>query len=409
MPPGERRGGMLLRAMLAHNVGTGCLFGGLGVSILALKDRYDTSLGMATMGMSLAILSMTALGPFIAGLLSRWGLRAVMTAGVLISSVGYLALAFAPDMLLALAACGLVIGPSVALFAALPPAVLVGGWYPHARGRAMGIAYLPLFATLIPVVGIAIIRFHGLTTFFLAMAALNLLLLPLMLGVREPPAEPGSAAALPGDSAEPVGIGLFLGVASFWIIALGKGILNGTAIASSVLMLPIVKEYGSSEEAGALLLSISGAASMLGSLIAGFSSDRLGAGRTLGLAGTGLAIAWLLIAFGGWLPSLTVAAVLIGVCGGAVFPPMSALVVQIFGIKALPKALGLLGIFTLPFTFAMSPAAGWMRDLYGNYNMVIAVFVVICLSAAAAFFTMRRSTLSSIDCPSGPSGRAFNM
>lgn len=385
-----RSSGMLLRAMLAQNVGTGCAFGGLGVSVLALQDRFSASLGTATMALSLTVLSMTALGPLIAGLIARWGVRTVMSTGVLTSLIGYVALAYAPNMALALAACGLLIGPGAALFAALPPAFLAGGWCAHARGRAMGIAYLPLFVTFIPLLGVNIIQRFGLTDFFLSLAALHLLLLPLMLGVLEPPPEIFDEQCSADGPAVGSGQGVILGGAIFWLIALGYGILNGTAIAGAAHMLPMVEEYGASMEIGALLLSVSGGASILGSLLAGFACDRVGPAKTLGLSASGFAIAWVTIALTGWLPALTASAFLIGFCGAAVFPPVSALVAQVYGIDAMSKVLGLLGFMTLPFTFAMSPAAGWLRDVSGNYEPVFAGLIAACLTAAATFFAMSR-------------------
>lgn len=385
-----RGGAMLLRATLAQNVGTGCAFGGLGVSILALQDRYHASLGTATMGLSLTVLFMTALGPLIASLLARWGLRAVMSTGVVISMFGYLALAFAPNIALALAACALLIGPGAALFAALPPAVLAGGWFPHARGKVMGIAYLPLFVTIIPLLGVGIIQQYGLTSFFVSLAAVHLLLLPLVLGVIEPPYDASEEQGVvdgPGNSAGRV---VIMGTAIFWLIVLGDGILNGTAIAGSAHMLPIVEGYGASVEMGAVLLSISGVASIIGSLLAGIACDRIGSAKTLGLAGLGFAIAWAIMAFTGWLPALVVSAFLLGICGASVFPPISALSVEVFGVEALPKVLGLLGVMTMPFTISMSPAAGWLRDVSGSYGLVFAGLVTACMIAAITFFAMSR-------------------
>lgn len=386
---GRGRSGMLLRATLAQNVGTGCVFGGLGVSVLALQDRFHSSLGMATMGLSLTVFSMTALGPMIASLISRLGLRIVMTSGVVISLIGYLALAYAPTMPLALAACALLIGPGTALFAALPPAVLASGWYPHDRGKVMGIAYLPLFVTFMPLVGLGIIQRQGLTAFYLSIVALHLLLLPLMLGIRNPPTElpeGGDIIVPPAGSAQVVILGSML----FWLIVLGDGILNGTAISGSAHMLPIVAAYGVPVETGALLLSVSGASSILGSLLAGYACDRVGAARTLALAAMGFALAWALIAITGWLPALAASSFLIGLCGASVFPPISALVVQIFGIDALPRVLGLIGVMTLPFTFIMSPAAGWLHDVSGSYESAFAALIVACLLAAATFFGISR-------------------
>lgn len=384
-----RGNAMLLRAMLAQNVGTGCAFGGLGVSVLALQDRFHAPLATAAMGLSLTVLSMTALGPVIAGLIARWGLRNVMSTGVVMSFVGYLALAYAPSMPLALAACGLLIGPGAAFFAALPPAVLAGSWFPHARGRVMGIAYLPLFVTFIPLVGVHILQHYGLTGFFVSLAILHLLLFPLMLGVMEPPPE-----VLDEEEEPIVGVptgstqGVIMGTAIFWLIMIGDGILNGTAIAGATHILPIVEGYGASVETGAMLLFVSGAASIMGSLLAGYACDRVGSAKTLGFSGLGFAIAWMIMAFTGWLPALTAAAFIIGFCGASVFPPLSALVVQVFGLEALPKVLGLLGVTTLPFTFAMSPAAGWLHDVSGSYAPVFVAVVSACLVAAAIFLAM---------------------
>lgn len=383
---------MLLRATLAQNVGTGCMFSGLGVSVMALQGRFDSSLGTAAMGLSLAVLSMTALGPAIAGLIGRFGLRMVMTSGVVISLLGYVALAVAPTMALALAACVLLIGPGGALFGALPPAVLASGWYPDDRGKVMGIAYLPLFVTVIPLVGVGIIRDHGLTAFYLSLAGLHALLLPLMLGVNDPPKEPRRVPAV--ADGQPVQIGsapvVILGSAVFWFIVLGDGILNGTAIAGSAHMLPIVSGYGISMETGALLLSASGASSILGSLLSGYVCDRVGSPATLALAAIGFATAWLVIAMTTWVPALAMASALIGLCGASVFPPISALVVQVFGFEVLPKVLGLLGVMTLPFTIAMSPAAGWLHDWAGSYEPAFAGLIGTCLLAAATFLGIRR-------------------
>ena len=228
----------------------------------------------------------------------------------------------------------------------------------------------------------------GLTGFFLSIAALHLLLLPLMLGVADPPSEPRNeedASAVPAMTPGSIGI---LGSAIFWLIVMGDGILNGTAIAGAAHMLPIVEGYGISVETGALLLSVSGASSIIGSLLAGYACDHIGSARTLALAASGFALAWALIAVSAWLPALMISAFLIGLCGAAVFPPLSALAVQIFGMEALPRVLGLLGVMTLPFTFLMSPAAGWLHDLLGGYEPAFAMLIGACLLAAMLFFGM---------------------
>lgn len=385
-----RPGAMLLRATLAQNVGTGCAYGGLGVSVLAFQDHFHASMGLATMGLALTVVVMTALGPLMAMLLGRWGLRRVMSAGVMVSLTGYLVLAYAPNITAALFACAVLIGPGAALFASLPPAVLAGGWFPHARGRATGIAYLPLLTTVIPVIGVGILQRYGLTGFYLSLAALHVLLLPLTLSVVEPPPNAAQGAGVEevqGAESRSAGI---LGMAIFWLILLGNGILNGTSVAGAAHMLPAVEELGVSMQMGAILLTVSGVASIVGSLLAGVACDRWGSANTLGLAALGFATGWGLMAVTGWLPALAVSASLIGLGGAAVFPPLTALSVEVFGIEALPKVLGLQGLLTVPFTFATTPLMGWLRDIAGSYRSVSTEVIITCLVAAFTFFAIGR-------------------
>ncbi len=385
---------MLLRAMFAQNLGTGCAFGGLAVSVLAMQERYTSSLGMATLALSLTVLSMTGLGPVIANLIGRHGLRTVMSSGVVVSLLGYVALAYAPTMPFALAACALLIGPGAALFAALPPAVLASGWYPHDRGKVMGIVYLPLLVTLIPLFGMDIIQRYGLTAFYLSIAGLHVLLFPFMLGIKDPPLDLAQSEDEPAlATGETPGLPnsmTILSSAIFLVIALGDGILNGTAVTGAGLLLPIVEARGVSVNAGAVLLALSGASSIVGSLMAGYACDRVGPARTLALASSGFALSWILFAFTGGLAALTAASFLIGMCGASVFPPISALVVQVFGFEALPKVLGLLGVMTLPFTFAMSPLVGLLHDTSGSYDGAFVILIGTCLLAVGIFIGLSR-------------------
>ena len=385
----QRRRGMLLRATLAQNVGTGCAFGALATSVMALQDKFQASLGIASMGISLTLFSMTAIGPWIGGLIGRFGLRPVMVTGVVLSLFGYLALAFAPTMSLTLVACALLVGPGAALFAALPPAVLAAGWYPDDQGKVMGITYLPLLITFLPVLAVKIIENYGLTALFLVIAAIHALLLPLMFGVAAAPLpDEDVAESIPGPAITPTRI--ILGSALFWLIMMGDGILNGTAITGSAIMLPIFSEYGYSMDGGAMLLLVGGLSSMVGSLLSGFVCDRIGSAKTLALAGSGFATAWFILSVTSYLPALVLASALIGLCGASVFPPISTLVVQIFGFRAMSKALGLLGLLTLPFTLLMPPVAGWLRDASGNYELAYAGIISVCILAAATFFGMSR-------------------
>lgn len=382
---------MLVRAFFAQNLATGCAFGGFGVGVLALQEQFGTSRGVASLGLALVVLSMSGLGPVVAAMIARVGLRKTMIGGALLSIAGYVVLAYASSMSIALLACGLLIGPGAALFGAIPPSILAGGWYPRERGRAVGIAYIPLFVTLIPLVGLAIIQHFGLSALFLSLAGLHILFLPLMFGIEEPPFIEDPAVGIDAAVSGSHPLRQVMSRPIFWAIMVGDGVLNAAAIAGSSHMLPIVVESGASQEVAALLLSIGGGASILGSLLSGVLCDRYGSAQTLALASFGFGTSWALLAFTGWLPIMALASVVMGACGAAVFPPISVLVTRVFGAAALPRVMGLLGLFTLPFTFGGPPAVGWLRDLSGNYVSAMVGFASVCLVVAVKFLVMGRA------------------
>ena len=380
---------MLVRAFLAHNVAIGCAFGGFATSILALQARFDTSRGMAAMALALTVLTMSGLGPLVAMMIAKVRLRGTMILGLLLSALGYGLLASARSIEVTLAVCMLVIGPGAALLGAVPPSILAASWHPHARGRATGIAYIPLFVTFVPLIGVEIIQQYGLPAFFMTLAGMHLLLLPVLLGVSEPPVDSfdereGSSAA--GACAT---LRSILSFPIFWAIMLGEGILNASTITGSAHIVAIAVEYGIATHWATLLLSIKGGASILGSIFSGVACDKFGAAWTLSITGVGLALSWVIIQTSGWFPALAVAMMVMGISGAAIFPPVTVLVAEVFGVAALPRVLGLMGAFTLPFTFC-APLAGWLRDTMSNYETAILLLISVSLVAVLNFACISR-------------------
>jgi predicted MFS family arabinose efflux permease len=236
-----------------------------------------------------------------------------------------------------------------------------------------------------------VIEQFGLSAFFLCLAGMNVALVPLLIGVREP----ALATMDQGLEADLSTVGhplrTILSRPIFWAIVVGEGLLNAANITSAAHIVPIAIEQGTLPGTAALLLSVMGGASVLGSIYSGYLCDHYGAARTLALAGFGLAASWAMIAMTAWLPVMIVSMMISGICGAAVFPPINVLVAQVFGMPALPRVLGLLGVSTLPFTFLMSPAAGSVRDITGNYIVVMVGFTVLCAAAAINFLLMGRA------------------
>lgn len=378
---------MLLRGFLAQNVALGCAYGGF--SVLALQQRFGSSRSTAAMGLALVVLMFSGLGPLIAKLMERLGLRSMMMMGVVISGSGYVVLAFAPNMTVVLLTCAVLIGAGGAMFESFPSSVLSGSWYPDKRGWAVGITGIPLFIALIPLLGAAVINQYGLPAFFLCLAGLHISLLPILAGVRDA-VVPGAPESI--NTEEQLAVSddhpwqIILRRPVFWLLVFGVGPLSATAITGISHIAALATEKGIAADRAALLVSVMGSASILGSVLVGSVCDRIGGLRTLGLVALGFAVSWAVIASTVKLPLMIPAVLVIGACGAGIFPSVNVVVAQVFGLSALPRAIGLWGLFTLPLTFCLPPAAGWLRDFAGSYTVMMIIIMTVCTIAAIKFF-----------------------
>ncbi len=391
--PHAGRWPMAVRGFLSQNIAIGCAFGGFGVAVGDIKARYGVSSGMASMGLALAVLTMGLASPMVARLIGRYGLRRTMLTGVLLSGLGYVALAFAPNIYVVLAAFGLLIGVGIAMCGPFPSSVLASNWFQPNAGPALGFVNMPVMVAVVPMMGVVLIKGYGLPTFFLVLAALHALLVPFVLGVSDGPGGRPSRDAAHGhaaDHAAPTGAGAILSRPIFWAIVLGAGGLSAAGIVGVSHLVAFAVERGVPDAQAALLLSVMGGAAALGSLLVGVLCSRLGAANTLALMGAALAGSWLVLLSTTIYPLMFAATLVIGMCGAGVFPAVNVVGAQIFGVGLLARVLGLFTFYTLPLTFALPPAAGVLRDVSVNYDPVIAVLIGGCGAIAVLFLAVAR-------------------
>ena len=147
---------MLVRGFLSQNVVIGCSYGTFGISMIGLQERYDAGRGVISLGFSLVILGMGLLGPLISRSVERFGFRRTMMVGAVLAGSGYALLATSSHIVAFFIAFGLLIGPGVAMAGTLPVGLLVGGWFPEWRGRAVGLATMPVLLSFLPMVGVGL-------------------------------------------------------------------------------------------------------------------------------------------------------------------------------------------------------------------------------------------------------------
>ncbi len=394
------RGLMLARAFFCQNVAIGCSFGGFSVSALPLQERFQSTRGVVSLGLALVVLAMGLAGPLVAAMLARLGLRKTMAIGVALSATGYLALAFAPNMTIALAAYAVLVGPGVAMFGPLPSSMLASNWFPHNQGKAVGVANVPLFVALVPLLAVAVIQRQGLSALLLWLAAMHLLLLPVVLGVSDRPLADETASPEPAAHIAKA-LRLFsarelLVRPMFWLLVLGGGALSAVGIIGVSQVVALAIEKGVSPASAALLVSVMGGASVVGSLLVGAICDRVGGAKGLAGAALGLTCSWIILLTTSALPPMMLAMMLAGATSAGVFPCVAVLSAHAFGPVNLPRALSLYGLFSLPLTFLLPPGAGLLRDLAGNYAPVILSISACCSVISLMFFFVGRSTPQAV-------------
>jgi MFS family permease len=79
----------------------------------------------------------------------------------------------------------------------------------------------------------------------------------------------------------------------------------------------------------------------------------------------------------------------LGLASGGVLPVWAALVGQAFGAADYGRAFGLVNPVMMPFTFTAPPAAGWVFDTTGNYDLAFGGFLVALLVAALVLLPLR--------------------
>jgi MFS family permease len=383
---------MVFRAFLTQNVSIGSAYGAFGVTVLPLQEQFGASRGAAALGLALCVLTTGLSGPLIGAMITRIGLRWTMMLGATLSCTGYALLAAAPDMVTVLLLYALPIGLGTAMLGSFPSSVLASNWNAQNPGPALGITNMPLLLALLPMVGLALIQDHGLGSFYLTLAALHLLLLPVIHGVSDGPEIIGKPAPDPhGHVAYKMpAVRAVLGSPAFWAMTIGAGYLSAAGITGVSHLVAFAIERGIAASPAALLLSIMGGAAILGSLLSGMLCGRIGASRTLVVMSCGLCASWIVLLSTTAYPPMAAAALLIGMSGAGVYPAVNMLASRLFGQHSLPRILGIYGLATLPLTFSLPPLAGVLHDAAGGYGPVAWFIIGGTALVAILFLTMRR-------------------
>ena len=283
------------------------------------------------------------------------------------------------------------------------PMSTISRWFDKKRGLAAGIASLgiglgPLimapFATYIIInytwrIASIII---GLVAFFVV--------LPISRLLKKSPAEVGAlsdgvtASSNGTQNDHPPQTGLTLREAlrtrSFYIILLIYLFFSSNIFFITTHLVPHVTDTGFSAMEAATMLSVVGVAAIVGRVLMGIVSDRIGRRFAVIVCALvqGVAVLWLIWAHDFWM--LQLFAISFGLAYSGMSPSLAALISDTFGVGRIGTILGVLEV-GFGLGAAAGPAiGGYIFDISGSYSAAFLLWTVAMLTAAVISFFVRQ-------------------
>ena len=386
---------------ISQNFAIGLTFGSYGVLIGSISEDFAAPRWLASLGLSLIVLLMALVAPLLGVMLDRGSIRKIMLAGACLMAAGLAAAGAAPNIWLFLLAFGALAGLGTTLLGPIPATALANNWFADRRGMVIGLVNIPLFIMLVPPLLTLLVDWLGWRSALFCMAAAMLLLLPLIRLIisrprdiqQKPFREINDSGT--GDAAEePEGTPLPMKKLLVHGRYLAANLCCGLILAGGLVLVTHAVPYalgrGFSAQQGALLLSVNGAAAMLGAFLFGWLADRLGPVRTLILNAALQAVTWSLLLVEPSYVMLLLLFPALGVCGGGVFPVFSALMSREVGRESLGTALGLSALLILPFNFSGPPLAGYLYDRTSSYIPAFQLHIMLFVAAALLLLVLFR-------------------
>jgi OFA family oxalate/formate antiporter-like MFS transporter len=381
------------------------MFTGFGVvyAFAAFFKAFQTEFGAPRAHVSL-VFSLCAFLYFMLGapagmLADRFGPRKVSLAGAGVLTLGLVGASFAPSLEALYVTYSIAIGVGVGL-TYVPSVGAVQPWFVQRRAFATGIAVSGIGAgnLVVPPLVAWWIELYGWRGAYLVLAAFALVLAgtaaciidnnPARRDLRTGEAVPALRAPEPQAGST---LGEALRSRVFWILYASLFLPTIGVFVPMVHLAPYATDMGHPESAGVLLVSLIGLGSLLGRFGIGGLADRLGRLESLALMYAGLGVCFVAWWQSQSLWALAAMAVGMGLFYGGFVATMPAVVMDIFGGRAVSAIIGWL--YTAPGigTLVGPPLAGYAFDRLGSYDAPILGAAALSFLGAAGVYLLARS------------------
>ncbi len=390
-------GGGFLNSMLL----IGATIYSFGLFVNPVEQQFGLSREQANLGYIALLVGFALWAPVVGKLLVRYDVRTVSCVGAGSFAAGMIALSLVQTPWLLGLLILIPVAFGVVAAGAFTANTVVTRWFLKMRGRALGVVAIatsaggfiipPVFAALLTEFGWQpALAIMGVGVGVLAgLSALSLL--------RNKPSDIGSvpdgtaaeADSIPAVEESTLTAAQIIRTPNFWFVAVGVGLLLGSDQAVLTSLVPYGIDRGFTLAEATFLISVLTGSAIIGKLILGWLCDRIDK-RYLFLVVVACNLAFLavLLLQSGYL-QLLVAATIIGLAVGGVYPVWTSLTADCFGSGSFGIAYGLMNIVAMPCALISVILAGRSFDQTGSYSFAFSVFIALDILAALLVFAVR--------------------
>jgi sugar phosphate permease len=367
-----------------------------GVVIKPLEDEFGWNRAATAAAVALSLVTYGLAGPLSGRMMDRWGARAVMLGGLVLTAAGAAAMLSLTSLVELNLWWGVIVGLGSGALASVMGASIANRWFVAQRGFVTGLLSAGVSAgqlVFVPAMMALTVTFGWRAALGLLAVVLGLVILPLALALmRSDPADVGlkpyGATANPATAAAPVGrltpLAEALRTRDFWLLA-GSFFVCGFTTNGLIgtHLIPHAIEHGFTEYEAAGALALVGAMNVVGTTASGYLTDRYDPRRLLAIYYGFRALS---LAFLPWVHdtlSLTVFAIVYGLDFIATVPPTVALTADRFGRRSIGTIFGWIFLSHQIGAAVASLSAGVVRVWLGDYVAAFLASALLGFIAAA--------------------------
>ena len=372
-----------------------------GAFLLDMKADTGWSVGILSLAAAVGLLVYGLTGPVSGALMSRFSLRRVTVASLVITALAMGASSLVTEAWQLALLFGLLSGVGTGLIASVLAAAVANRWFVRHRGLVVGIlsastsagqlVFFPVLTLLATAAGwrLASVVIAGICV---------VVALPVLLWLRNAPEEVGerplgaAADAKPQPTtADPGIMRRAIRSGNFWLLAgtffvcgaTSNGLVGQHFIAHAA-------DHGFAPVVASGALAIMGAFNFVGTLASGWLTDRVDPRRLLLVYYVFRGLSLL------YLPSIsnnldiTAFAVLFGLDYIATVPPTVALAADTFGRRNVGIVYGWIFAAHMIGAAVAAFGAGFMRDMIGDYGLSIVIAGWLAIAAGIVTMSIRR-------------------